>query len=308
MTDVRSLHRKWSGDPDYRRAYDDLDLEFSLARSLIEARVGAGLTQAQLAERMETTQSVVARLESGRGRPSTRTLETFARSTGTRLRISFEPAVRFDESGLDELVERLRRKLPRAGLERLAGSFCYSKGEHTLHEKGADFRRQGHLTRQQASELVQWKTDRQWTNFRDKNSDEDVRRATECAARCADARPDAPERAADLLNELSAVSYPTASVFLTAWNPNEFGILDARTWRALRALTGMPAFDRGGRTLFRRKEFRLYTRLLRRWSAGEQGISPRLIDKALWQYDKDLGHGSGRHRDMPVAPAPAERA
>ena len=91
VSKVRDLHQKWNRNPDYRRAYDDLDFEFALARSLIEARVGAGLTQAQLAERMETTQSVVARLESGRGRPSTRTLETFARSTGTRLRIAFEP-------------------------------------------------------------------------------------------------------------------------------------------------------------------------------------------------------------------------
>ena len=93
MSKVRDLHQKWSRNPEYRSAYDDLDFEFALARSLIEARVGAGLTQAQLAERMETTQSVVARLESGRGHPSTRTLETFARSTGTRLRIAFEPLV-----------------------------------------------------------------------------------------------------------------------------------------------------------------------------------------------------------------------
>ena len=48
--------------------------------------------QAELAERMETTQSVVARLESGRIHPSTRTLEKIARATGTRLRISFDPA------------------------------------------------------------------------------------------------------------------------------------------------------------------------------------------------------------------------
>ena len=82
------------------------------------------------------------------------------------------------------------------------------------------------------------------------------------------------------------MSYPTASVFLTAWNPSDFGIMDARTWRALKTLTGMPTFERGKRTLFKREEFRFYTRLLRCWSASEQGISPRLIDKALWQYDK----------------------
>ena len=91
MSKVCELHDIWSQDPEYRRAYEDLEPEFRLARSLIEARTAAGLTQEQLAERMETTQSAVARLESGRASPSTRTLEKFARSTGTRLHISFEP-------------------------------------------------------------------------------------------------------------------------------------------------------------------------------------------------------------------------
>ena len=40
---------------------------------------------------MKTTQSTVARLESGRGQPSTRTLARFAKATGHRLKISFEP-------------------------------------------------------------------------------------------------------------------------------------------------------------------------------------------------------------------------
>ena len=39
---------------------------------------------------METTQSVIARLESGRTRPSTQTLDRLANATGTRLKISFE--------------------------------------------------------------------------------------------------------------------------------------------------------------------------------------------------------------------------
>ena len=94
MSKVSDLHEKWSQDPDYRKVYDGLGPEFELTRSLIQARIAAGLTQAQLAERMETTQSVIARLESGRAHPSTRTLEKIAASTGTRLRISFESRVR----------------------------------------------------------------------------------------------------------------------------------------------------------------------------------------------------------------------
>ena len=92
MTKVSKLHREWVKDPAYRQAYDELAPEFALAQALIEARTRADLTQAGLASRMQTTQSTVARLESGRIHPSTRTLERIARATGTHLRISFEPA------------------------------------------------------------------------------------------------------------------------------------------------------------------------------------------------------------------------
>lgn len=91
MTTVADLHRKWSADPAYRAAYDALEEEFALVSSVIEARTRAKLTQVQLAKRMGTTQAVVARLESGRAMPSTRTLERFAKATGTKLRITFEP-------------------------------------------------------------------------------------------------------------------------------------------------------------------------------------------------------------------------
>ena len=91
MTKVRDLHADWMRDEEYRAAYEALEPEFALARAMIGARARAGLTLEQVAERMATTQSVVARLESGRVRPSTKTLERYARATGTRLRISFEP-------------------------------------------------------------------------------------------------------------------------------------------------------------------------------------------------------------------------
>jgi len=68
-----------------------LEDEFTLAAAMIEARAKAGLTQQQLARKMRTTQAVIARLESGRVKPSTRTLERLATATGTKLRISFEP-------------------------------------------------------------------------------------------------------------------------------------------------------------------------------------------------------------------------
>ena len=92
MNRVRSdeLHKRWMKDAKYLREYDALGREFSLVAALIEARTQAGLTQAQVARRMKTTQAVVARLEGGGSKPSTRTLERFALATGSRLRISFE--------------------------------------------------------------------------------------------------------------------------------------------------------------------------------------------------------------------------
>ena len=90
MSKVRDLHRKWSKDVAYRAAYAEQEPEFDLARTLIDARARAGLTQQQLAARMKTTQSVIARLESGRVQPSTQTLRRIAKATGTRLKIEFE--------------------------------------------------------------------------------------------------------------------------------------------------------------------------------------------------------------------------
>ena len=91
MTRVAVLHRRWSQDARYQAAYEALAEDFTLAHTLIEARTRAGLTQSQLAGRMKTSQSYVARLEGGKVRPSTDALVRFARATGTRLRISFGP-------------------------------------------------------------------------------------------------------------------------------------------------------------------------------------------------------------------------
>jgi ribosome-binding protein aMBF1 (putative translation factor) len=82
---------RWKREAGYAEAYAELAGEFALASSLIQARSEAGMTQEQVAEAMGTTQAVVARMESGRVMPSTRTLERFAKATRTRLRIRFEP-------------------------------------------------------------------------------------------------------------------------------------------------------------------------------------------------------------------------
>jgi ribosome-binding protein aMBF1 (putative translation factor) len=93
MTLVDELHKKWLRErPGYAKAYAELEGEFQLIHQLIGARARAGLTQEQLASRMKTTRTVISRLESGRMKPSTRTLERYARATGHKLKIILEPA------------------------------------------------------------------------------------------------------------------------------------------------------------------------------------------------------------------------
>ena len=88
---VEEAFARWEKNPKFRATYGELEEEFVLVAAILRARATAGLTQAQLAKRMKTSQAVVARLESGRTLPSTRTLKRFAEATGHRLKISFEP-------------------------------------------------------------------------------------------------------------------------------------------------------------------------------------------------------------------------
>ena len=89
---ISELHERWMKDPEYAREYIALEEEFALIEALIQARARAGLSQAEVARRMGTTQSAIARLESGRVTPSLHTLRRYAEATGARVRIVLEPA------------------------------------------------------------------------------------------------------------------------------------------------------------------------------------------------------------------------
>lgn len=69
--------------------YEILDEEFALLDEFLKARSEAGITQAEVAHRIGTTQSAVARMESGSGKhsPSLATLRKYARALGCRLEL-----------------------------------------------------------------------------------------------------------------------------------------------------------------------------------------------------------------------------
>ncbi len=74
MTRLKDLKNRLFEDPDFRKEYARVDEEFTLIEALIRARMAARLTQAELARRLGTTQSAIARLEGGRVSPSFATL------------------------------------------------------------------------------------------------------------------------------------------------------------------------------------------------------------------------------------------
>jgi transcriptional regulator with XRE-family HTH domain len=87
----KKVAKRCMQEPGFKEGYDTLEDELALASQLIEARSRAGFTQADVAERMGTSQSTVARLESGGAKPSLSTLKRFAQATGARVRITLEP-------------------------------------------------------------------------------------------------------------------------------------------------------------------------------------------------------------------------
>lgn len=89
---LKKLKDEWMKDPAFRAEYDCLKLEFAPALALIKARTKAGMTQADVARKMRTTQSVIARIESGRNPPNLKTLERYAHAVGQRIQLELVAA------------------------------------------------------------------------------------------------------------------------------------------------------------------------------------------------------------------------
>ena len=75
--------------PKVKKAYDDLEEEFAFLDEVLKARTESGLSQAEVAARVGTTQSAIARLESSTPKhsPSIATLRRYARALGYKLEV-----------------------------------------------------------------------------------------------------------------------------------------------------------------------------------------------------------------------------
>lgn len=84
------LKKKWLKDPKLKKAYNALEPEFAIARSVIRARTEKGITQKEFARRMNTTQSAISRFELGNSNPTVSFLKKAAVALETKLIISLK--------------------------------------------------------------------------------------------------------------------------------------------------------------------------------------------------------------------------
>ena len=82
MTSLAKLRQKLLTDPEVRTEYDRLGPIFAIVGEMTDALLAAGLTQADIAARLGTSQSVVARLERARHRPTFDRVARYAATIG----------------------------------------------------------------------------------------------------------------------------------------------------------------------------------------------------------------------------------
>jgi ribosome-binding protein aMBF1 (putative translation factor) len=82
------LRNQWKKDSEFKKTTYDSEIEYEIARQLILARINAGLSKEQMATRMGTTSTVIARLESGKSLPSEKTLSLYTKVLGRNIYVS----------------------------------------------------------------------------------------------------------------------------------------------------------------------------------------------------------------------------
>lgn len=90
MIDLAQMKARVLSNPDALAEYESQAPEYQLVHELLAARTRSGLSQAEMARRMHTSQSAIARLESGKALPSLRTLNSYAKAMGYKAIIKLE--------------------------------------------------------------------------------------------------------------------------------------------------------------------------------------------------------------------------
>jgi len=91
MIKYDSVRKKLLADPEVVKEYEAHKAEFEISRALIKARLSAKMSQTEVAKKMHTSQSQVARLESGTHFPSIQTIHRYAQATNHKISFEIKP-------------------------------------------------------------------------------------------------------------------------------------------------------------------------------------------------------------------------
>ena len=90
-SDLQELTDELMQDPDFKKEYEALQPEMDIKRAILDARIRAGMTQMELAEKSGISQADICRLEKGTRNPSIALLKRLAEAMDSTLRIEFVP-------------------------------------------------------------------------------------------------------------------------------------------------------------------------------------------------------------------------
>ena len=91
MSDLQELTDELMQDSDFKKEYEALQPEMNITRAILDARIRAGMTQMELAEKSGISQADICRLEKGTRNPSIALLKRLAEAMDSTLRIEFVP-------------------------------------------------------------------------------------------------------------------------------------------------------------------------------------------------------------------------
>ena len=88
---LKEYKRKKMTDPEFVKAYEELQPEMNVIKSLIDARLSINMTQKELSEATGVSQTEICKIENGTRNPSIKLLQRLANGMGMDLTISFKP-------------------------------------------------------------------------------------------------------------------------------------------------------------------------------------------------------------------------
>jgi ribosome-binding protein aMBF1 (putative translation factor) len=87
MKNWNEIKKEMLKDPEFKKAYDDLEFEYKLYQLIIDKRIKEGITQKELARRMGTKQTAISRFESGNYNPTLSFLKKLTEALGVKLEL-----------------------------------------------------------------------------------------------------------------------------------------------------------------------------------------------------------------------------